>query len=96
MIYTFKKHASFRLVDLTKVNNGSLWLLFLHTPGEDKHTEEPYGPWMIKVMKVIKKYTEARFLPEFDYNLDLARPVGFDHENHKPMPASGSWTYEWK
>ena len=61
--------------------------------GDDfKESErECYGPWMIKVMKEVKKYAEARFLPEFDYQLDASKPIGFGHEKQPKVQASGSW-----
>ena len=52
---------------------------------------ELYGPWIIKVMKEVKKYAEARFLPEFEYEFDPEKPVGFLHENQHEAPVSGSW-----
>lgn len=49
---------------------------------------------MIKVMKEIKKYAEARFLPEFEYEFDPKKPIGFAHANQHEEPVSGSWVLD--
>ena len=41
-------------------------------------------------MKEVKKFAEARFLPEFEYEFDPKKPVGFLHENQHETPVSGS------
>ena len=46
---------------------------------------------MIKVRKTVKKFAEARFLPEFEYEFDPEKPVGFMHEKQHETPVSGSW-----